>query len=104
MGMGECRFDDCNEMGSKHYLVKLVDQNITINVPEMWKHYTVYHFVQPNEDERNVVMGANLDKIKVQTVQTRSSGDTLNVLYVEKKVLSTVIKLDVVLTQSLFEN
>ncbi|MBI2042810.1 hypothetical protein HYT25_00275 [Candidatus Pacearchaeota archaeon] len=85
MGFALCRFRErtgCNETGSKYYNLFL--GNLHVNVPEMWKHYMINHLVQPLSEEREIIMGADLNDVKGSVVGTRGITLPRQILYVEK--------------------
>ncbi len=87
MGWGECRFKeetDCRERGSIDYRVTLPDIRVRIDVPVMWKHYMLQHFVQPTEREREIIMSADPSQASGRERLTRSLMEEVRILYVEK--------------------
>ena len=91
MGYALCRFRDetgCYEKGSQEYNVLLPDLGIRINVPSMWKHYMTEHLVQPNENEREIVMAADPSKATGILAGTLSISkeipEEVLIMYVEK--------------------
>jgi len=89
MGFAFCRFREktnCSEIGSQEYHANLLDLNVIINIPSMWKHYMTEHLVQPTEREREIVMSAELDQATCQLINTRSlqRPEEIKIMYVEK--------------------
>ena len=91
MGWADCRFKDeagCKRNGSAHILLDILDSRDQLNIPIMWEHYTIDHKVQPNVNERSIIMNLSADKVRGRIIQTRSvsggSIDGVPILYVEK--------------------
>lgn len=89
MGFALCRFrkeTSCSEIGSREYHVNLLDLNVMINIPSMWKHYMTEHLVQPTERARGIVMAADLNQATGQLISTRSlqRPEEVRIMYVEK--------------------
>lgn len=89
MGWANCRFQEdegCTKTGSQEWHVSLPDVNRIINVPSMWKHYMVDHFVQPTAEEKQVIMAADPKKAAGEFITTRGAARPaeLMVLYVER--------------------
>jgi hypothetical protein len=89
MGWANCRFKEetgCNKTGSQEWRINLLNLDIRINVPSMWKHYMTEHLVQPTLQEREVIMAADPSKVEGSFITTRSinSFPEIKILYVEK--------------------
>ena len=87
MGFAFCRFKEktgCSKTGSMEYDIHLEDQNVMLNVPEMWKHYLEDHLVQPLKSEREIVMSANPMYANSCLIGTFSILKEVPILYVEK--------------------
>jgi hypothetical protein len=89
MGFALCRFKDetgCQVTGSQEFHIRLEDLKVDLNVPTMWRHYMIEHLVQPNKDEMDTIMNADVNNTTGKFMQTRSMEQNrkLHVLYVEK--------------------
>lgn len=91
MGLGFCRFDECQKLPIKEkstnldYNIILPDQNLELCICGLWEHYATQHNVLPPRRARDAVMAADPSKATTNVIRWRGQRlEILSLYFVEK--------------------